>query len=315
MLINSNGKFQNVTDQLLGSQEEIGMITDISSADLNGDGKPEIFFAGEWMPISVLSMEGGRLINQTNQYGFDKSSGWWKCIVAEDVDGDGDIDILAGNSGLNHRLQASETSPLTLVANDFDQNGSIDPIMCFNHQGQLYPYAGRDHIIQQLPYLKKKFQRYGSYAKAALTEIFSQEQLNGSQRLYTNSFETTFFRNDNGKFSPVALPFQVQLSPVYDMVCRDFNQDGQKDILMVGNFSYSETETGEMDAGNGSLLLQAADGSFEFVPNIQHGFWAKSEARNVAIIHLSSGQEAILTGNNSGRLEVNIITAKPKVLN
>ena len=315
VLINSNGKFQDVTDQLLGNQKQIGMVTDITSADLNGDGKPEILFAGEWMPLTVFSLVEGRMVNQTSQYGLDKTSGWWKCSIAEDIDGDGDIDILAGNSGLNHRLQASEASPLTLVANDFDQNGSTDPVMCYYHEGQLYPYAGRDLMIQQLPYLKKKFQRYGSYAKATLSDIFPQEQLQQSQRLFTNTFETTYFKNDNGKFSKVSLPYQVQLSPMYDMICNDFNKDGRKDILMVGNFSYSETETGEMDAGNGSLLVQLTDGSFEYVPNIKHGFWAKGEARDLALIHLVTGKEAILTGNNSGRLEVNVISPKAKVLN
>jgi hypothetical protein len=83
------------------------------------------------------------------------------------------------------------------------------------------------------------------------------------------------------------LPYQVQLAPVYDVIIDDFNSDGKKDILMAGNFLYSETETGEMDAGNGTLLLQNEDGSFRYVPNTEHGFWAQDEVRELKEIELA----------------------------
>jgi hypothetical protein len=102
----------------------------------------------------------------------------------------------------------------------------------------------------------------------------------------------------------VALPYRAQFSPVYDFVIDDFNGDGQKDILMAGNYLYSDTETGEMDAGNGTLLLQQADGTFEFVENRDHGFWAQREVRELKSIRLADGHEAILTGNNRGPIEV-----------
>jgi hypothetical protein len=300
-LRNNQGRFQDATSEVFPELDALGMITDIEAADLDGDGKVEIIIAGEWMPISIFSFDGKKWVNQTK-------SGWWKSLAIDDIDGDGDADIVAGNLGLNNRLHTSEQYPVTLVSNDFDGNGSLDPIMCFYHQQKLYPYAGRDAIIGQIPRLKKDFLRYSPYAKASLEDIFTKDELNKSSYLYAYTFQTTVFRNEQKKFVPVAIPYQAQLNPVYDIVIYDFNGDGKKDIVMAGNFLYAETETGELDAGNGTLLVQKEDGSFEYVLNMQHGYWAQGEVRELKLIHLANGKEAILTGNNKGPIEINMVS-------
>lgn len=178
--------------------------------------------------------------------------------------------------------------------------------MAFYHNGKLFPYAGRDAIIGQIPKLKKKYVKYGPYANATIQDIFGEE-LEGSLTLTVNTFETMCLMNNNGTFSKATLPFQVQLSPTQDIIVRDFNQDGKKDMLLAGNFLYSETETGEMDAGKGVLLLQESDGSFRYADNREHGFWAQKEVRELEEINLANGKQAIITGNNKGPLEIHIL--------
>src|SRR4030095_15943814 len=126
---------------------EIGMVTDIDGGDLDGDGKSEVIISGDWMPLTVYSFDGSKFIDKTEALGLSKLTGWWKSVKAEDIDGDGDLDILAGNMGLNHRMKTSELYPVTLISNDFDGNSSQDPILTFYHDGKLFPYAGRDAII------------------------------------------------------------------------------------------------------------------------------------------------------------------------
>ena len=125
-----------------------------------------------------------------------------------------------------------------MISNDFDGNGSTDPIMCYYAEGKLYPYAGRDAIIAQIPVLKKKFLRYKPYANATVQDIFTSDQLDKSNYLYTYTFQTTLFRNEGKSFVATSLPYQVQLSPVFDILINDFNKDGLQDILMAGNFKY-----------------------------------------------------------------------------
>ena len=307
VLQNNNGKFQEVTKEVFPLFENFGMITDLEDADLDGDGVSELIVAGDWMPISVFSFKGTTFENVTESYGLSKLSGWWKSVEAEDLDGDGDLDIVAGNMGLNHRMVTSELYPVTLISTDFDGNGSQDPILSFYYNGKLYPYAGKDAVIGQIPVLKKKFIRYTPYAQATVEDIFAEDKLESATRLTVNTFMTMVLINDQKKFTPKEIPYQAQLSPVYDIVVKDFNGDGKKDILMAGNFLYSETETAEMDAGTGTLLIQNADGSYRYELNRDHGFWAQQEVRELKSIKLAKGQEAILTGNNEGPVEIHII--------
>jgi len=228
-------------------------------------------------------------------------------LLVSDVDEDGDLDLLCGNIGMNNRFTTSTEYPITLISNDFDGNGSLDPIMCFYYQEKLYPFASRDAIIGQIPSLKKKYTRYTAYASASLTDIFSKSDLEAGSYFYVHTLKSTLFKNENKKFNPVELPYQVQLSPVNGMLLEDVNHDGRKDIVMAGNFNFSDTETGEMNAGNGTLLLQQQDGSFIFVSNREHGFWAQKDARDLKAIKLSGGMNAIITGNNRGPLELSVL--------
>lgn len=310
LLRNDQGTFANVTQEIFPALKDLGMITDIEVADLNGDGQVEVVFAGEWMPVTVYSWDGKEFVDQTKAFGFEKTNGWWKAIEIADIDMDGDPDIVAGNLGLNHRLKASASQPVTLITNDFDNNGFLDPIMCFYYNGNLYPYAGRDAIIAQIPRLKKKFTRYKPYTTATVEDIFTKSELSESSYLYTYTFETTLFVNQGGSFVKQPLPYQVQLHPTNDIIIYDFDGNGKLDILCAGNFLYAETETAELDAGNGTLLLQNADGSFYFEENRNHGFWASGEVRELKLIKRANGKSAVLVGNNNGPIQICTVLGK-----
>ncbi len=308
LLENLGGKFKDITQSVFPELETLGMITDIASGDLDGDKRTEVVFVGDWLPISVFSFDGNTFKNKNKTFGLENTTGWWRSVQLADMDQDGDLDMLGGNIGLNTRLKTSEKYPITLISNDFDKNGSVDPVLCFYYQDLLYPYAGRDMIITQIPALKKKFGRYALYSTATVQDLFTSEEMKGSSTLTANTFETVYLVNENKKFVKHALPNQVQLSPVYDFIVDDFDHDGRLDMLMAGNYKYAETETGEWDAGNGTLLLQNDDGTFRFIPNTAHGFWAQEEARELRSITLANGGNAVITGNNQGQLQMHIYT-------
>ncbi len=306
-LLNNSGTFEDVTSTLFPDLETLGMVTAIEAADLDGDGQQELVIAGDFMPITIFSFNGKTMRNRSADFGMPVWHGWWKSMCIVDIDGDGDQDIVAGNIGLNNRFHASVREPIVLIANDFDNNGSIDPILTYYQDGRQYPYAGRDAMIGQLPGLKKKFLRYAPYARATIEDIFSEDDLKQSQYLYVHTLSTTLFINEGKSFSPVTLPFQSQLSPVYAILVEDYDLDGRKDILLAGNFLYAEPETGEMDAGCGVLLTQMEDGTFRYIPNRNHGFWAQQEVRTLLKVKLANEHNAIVTGNNKGNIELNLI--------
>ena len=103
------------------------MVTASVWADLDGDGQNELIIAGDWMPIRVFKAGQGQMKEVTNSMGLENDYGMWKSVAVADVDGDGDLDILAGNLGTNNPYHVSAETPLRLFAKDCEGNGRIDP--------------------------------------------------------------------------------------------------------------------------------------------------------------------------------------------
>ena len=83
------------------------------------------------------------------------------------------MDYVIGNLGLNSQIKVSVAEPATIYAKDFDNNGSIDAVMCYYIQGKSYPFYSKDDLQDQMPFIEKKYPTYESYAKQTITDIFS----------------------------------------------------------------------------------------------------------------------------------------------
>ena len=167
LLQNNQGTFKDVTDQIAPAFRKAGLVRSILFADLDGDKKPEMLVTGEWMPVQVYAWNNGKFEDATSRFGLDNTQGFWRSLAAADLDGDGDMDLAAGNLGLNSRYEASPEAPLRLFAKDFDNNRSMDPIMTMvDENGRDNPVATREVMLKQLPSLRKKYVRTQSYARA-----------------------------------------------------------------------------------------------------------------------------------------------------
>ncbi len=303
ILKNTGGKFQVVTDQVAADFARVGMVSDIVFKDLDNDGWDEMLVTGEWMPLEVFKNNKGTFTKHTANLGLANSNGWWNCIVAEDMDGDGDIDLVAGNTGLNTRHRASAAAPMKMYAKDFDKNNSIDPIMVYAENGKYYPVATRDLMIKQLPVLKKKFVRYAAYSTATIEDFFPESELSAAKLYVANELQTCYFENQNGTFVSKALPMEAQFAPTQTILIDDFDKNGTKDILLAGNDYGIEIETARYDAGNGLLLSNDGKGHFAPVLGVRSGFWATKDARNMQPIRLANGKKAVVVANNNDALQ------------
>jgi hypothetical protein len=287
ILINDGqGHFTNQTAKYNSGLQHIGMVTDAAWVDMNGDKKPDLVLVGEWMPVTVLINQNGKLVNDTKTY-FDKpNSGWWNKILVEDFNHDGHPDIIVGNQGLNTQCKASDNEPAELYYKDFDDNGAVDPVFCFYIQHNSYPYVSRDELLEQMSVMRPRFPDYKSYADATLTDIFTPVELKDAGHLKANNLATTCFLSDGkGKLHASPLPLQVQSSPVFTITGLDYDHDGNRDLLLCGNINRARLRLGKYDANYGMLLKGDGKGHFEYIPQLQSGFKLWGDVRSVLDIN------------------------------
>jgi enediyne biosynthesis protein E4 len=287
LLINDGkGNFKDMTASVAPALQKIGMVTDAAWYDLNGDTQKELIIAGEWMPVSVFSYVQGKLTDQTSKYFTKSYTGWWNKLLVKDFNSDGKPDLILGNQGLNTQCRASEKQPAELYYKDFDDNGSVDPILCFYIQDKSYPYVTRDELLDQMSIMRTRFKDYKSYADATLKDIFTPEELQGAGHLTANYLQTAFFvQSSDGKFQEKNLPLEAQISPVFTIISLDYNEDGNEDLLLCGNINKARLRFGKYDANYGVLLKGDGKGNFTYIPQRYSGLQIKGDVRSVETIN------------------------------
>lgn len=292
------GRFTDATTHAAPALARIGMVTDALWRDVDGDRRPDLVLAGEWMPITVFRNTGRRLEPMAVP-GLAHSHGWWNRIVAADFNGDGATDFALGNLGLNTRLRASSREPATLHVKDFDGNGFIEQVLATYVQGKAHPLALRDDIIRSIPGLKARFLKYGDYAGKTLDEVFPPAELAGATKKTAYTFESAVALNDGrGNFTLHALPPEAQIAPAYGLLPGDFDSDGKLDLLVAGNFDGFKPEIGRASSGRGLLLRGDGAGAFTPVPGDASGFVAPGEARDILRLRTRSGPLYIVARNS-----------------
>ena len=298
-LLQNDGKghFTDVTEKYAKELLRPGMITQAIWFDIDKDGKKDLIVCTEWDGIFAFMNNHGHF---TKKILTDKK-GWWNFVLPVDIDNDGDIDLIAGNLGLNSRLKASDKEPVKMYYNDFDANGRKEQILTYFLNGREIPFANKDELQKQIPMLKKKFLYAEEFAKADMEKIFTKEKLEKSQLLTANYFSNAILIND-GKlnFSVQALPWNAQLSSYRDAAVIDANHDNLPDILLMGNYYNSNIQMGRYDADFGTILLNKGKGQFS-AENI-NGLQIKGEVRHIKKISINKKEAFILGRNNDAAM-------------
>ncbi len=292
-----DGHFKDVTASVAPDLQKIGLITNATEADINGDGKKEIILTHQWGGIDVLFPS-----NNWKKKVITTLPGWWNFTFPVDVDGDGDLDLIAGNLGLNTRLKATKEEPVRMYYNDFDDNGKFEQIVSYYLQGKEIPFANKDEIQRQIPKVKKNFLYAEDFAKAKITDIFTKEKLKAATIYEAYHFANTVFINDGkGNFTPQNLPWEAQVTAYKTAAVCDANGDALPDIILMGNFYDNNVQMGRYDADYGTVLLNKGKGQFEAVPF--NGLVVKGQVRRIKPIQLGKGQSYVL-GMNSDSLRI-----------
>ena len=291
-----NGSFEEITNSFAPQFSEIGNCNSQTWTDLNGDSLPDLIVSGDWMPITIFINTGEQLEIQKNN-GLDDTHGFWNVVKAADMDNDGDLDLIAGNWGINTRLKASPQEPIRLYRMDADDNHNIETIVTYYYQGEETTLASKDELVKQLPGINKKYLSYADFANAKIDMIFPKDKLHSAFKREVYTLESSYFENlGDNTFRRHSLPFKAQVSSVNDIAVYDFNNDGKKDLLLVGNNFEISTQLSRLDASHGLLLLNDSNGNFKASSN--RFFDIAGACRSIEFLNYQDEKYLVITRNN-----------------
>lgn len=310
LMNDGTGKFKDVTNEYAKDLSNIGMVTNAVWFDIDKDGDKDLIVSLEWGSIIAFINNNGHFVKKD----ITDKKGWWNFVMPCDIDNDGDIDLIAGNLGLNSRLKASDEQPVHLYINDFDDNGNKEQILTYYLDGKEIPFANKDELQKQMPVIKKKYLYAADFAKASLTDLFSESKLKSSTVLTANWFANTIFIND-GKmnFTAVAMPGNAQLTSYKTACIADVNNDSLPDILLGGNYYDNNIQMGRYDADYGTILLNK--GNDNFIAERLNGVTVKGQVRAIKPIHVLKNNAFIYARNNDSALVIRFKNELKQIIN
>jgi hypothetical protein len=297
-------RFTDVTDQLTPGLGQAGLICSALWTDVDNDNWTDLMLAGEFMPITVFKNQQGQRFTPMQTPELAKAVGFWNSLTAGDFDNDGDMDYVAGNLGLNSRLQASADQPVSVYAADYDKNGTLDPILSVFNGGVEYPFHPRDVLTDQIPSFKKKMTSYAAYGQTTLANLLSADEQKQATIKRATYLSSAYIENRSGTLVLHNLPIEAQFSPVFGSSATDLNHDGNLDILLIGNDYATEVLSGWQDAGLGLCLLGDGKGHFQSITPANSGFVVDGDVKALSSLLLANGQLYYVATQNNGPLRV-----------
>jgi len=308
ILRNDHGRFTDVTESVCPALRYPGMINAAIWTDIDGDNKPDLIIAGDWMPIRIFKNSGVTLTEITATTGLDQYPGFWRSLLIADVDGDGHPDLVAGNLGGNNPYHIDSAQPAELIAKDFDGNGTIDPVFCHyqkDEEGKYVLSAGisRDAWAWQMPSIKKRYENNEGYALASMDQLLTPEMMQDASVLQCRETASGWFANDgHGHFRFHPFPREAQFAPVNAMVHVDVDGDGHPDLVLAGNEYQSSVMPGRYDASYGLLLKGDGHGGWQPVLPAASGLLLDGDVKDLKLIH-AAGRSILLTAINDNPIK------------
>jgi hypothetical protein len=294
LLLNDGKGHFSIAKESSIALSQVGMVTTSAFVDINKDGWNDLIITGEWMPLEIFINNRGVFQKTT----IPGSTGLWQSIFIDDVNNDGNADIIVGNWGLNNKLSSGKKGPVKLYVADFDKNGTVDQLMSYtNNDGQEYPFLAKDEVERQLPLLKKHYLLYADYAGVPVKDVF-YGWVDTIKPLTAERLASAIFYGDGkGGFAIEDTPLNLQLSPEFSFQKINKAVQGANLYLSGGNFFGVTPYEGRYDA-QALALFQVQPGKQVNYIHQSALSSVKGEVRDIKWLHSNNGNILIVARNN-----------------
>ena len=295
------GRFRDVTEAEAPDLATVGMVAHAAFGDLDGDGRPDLALAGEWMAPTVFRNTGDGF--ERAETGMDDATGWWTALDVADLDSDGDLDLALGNLGLNSRVRASAEHPARLWLSDFDGNDALDGILTSYRDGADYPLATAGLLRMEFPEFKQRYTSFAAFGARTVPDLFGGRADAAVQRTATTFASAVALNDGAGRFTLRPLPDWAQVEPVYAIACDDVDGDGALDLVLGGGLLGVRPDRGRYDAGRGLVLRGDGAGGFEPV-ELNRGLVLDGEVRALRFLNAADGSRLLVSAPSDGPLQI-----------
>ncbi|HYP16271.1 MAG TPA: FG-GAP-like repeat-containing protein, partial [Opitutus sp.] len=292
--LNRGERFEDVSEALAPGLNRTGMVTAALATDVDGDGWLDLLLAVEWGGVAYWRNEPGeRFVESSAAAGFASGgTGLWSSLASGDFNGDGRLDYVAGNLGLNTPYAASAEQPTLLFYGDFGSGAEPMALEAYyDESGRVVPRATRRQLGGRIPAVRKRFPTNAAYARASLEQIVGREALERAQRWAATELRSgVFLSGPDGVFRFEPLPRLAQIAPLTAVVTGDFDGDGFTDIYAGQNSFAPVPRIGRFAGGVSSWLRGDGQGRFTPVAPRESGLMAPGEA--TAVLAITRGAAA-----------------------
>jgi enediyne biosynthesis protein E4 len=300
LLNDGKGNFSIANSNII-ALNSIGIVTSASFSDFNNDGWPDLVVSGEWMPLTIFINQNGRFLKRD----IASSTGLWQTVFVDDINNDGNADILAGNWGWNTKYWSGKNGPLRLYVADFDNNGRTDQLLSYTWQGKEYPFLAKDEVERSLPLLKKHYLKYADYAGVAMKDVFYGWVDTIRPQMAETLGSAVCYGDGRGNFEMKEMPADMQLAPIFS-----FEKIGAGQNLYVGGGNFFDVipYEGQYDAQAIALFSFKQDSVYTLPPSFDGHY--RGQVRDIKWMRIGKDSVLMVAMNNDSLKTVRVRVIK-----